>query len=275
MNEAQQNAMASNWGETKGEAQSNRVNYMKVNKGRNQIRIVGNILRRYIYWVTNKEAKKQPFENLDFKRETESFESTGLNPVKELNMQSRTFHGELEFDKDGKPKPLGSKKAYMVPVINRATNQVEYMELKKGVFDGVTEVMAKLNDPRFLKRFVDPEYRVRNPSFIDIVFTKTGTGLNTEYKVDIMETMDFVTDEDMFEVLKGRHEQDASLLEDLKDIEEVFPRETYSEQKERLAKFLKGSSEGGKGTKDAPKAQEPSKTEFANYDSEALDDLES
>lgn len=262
---------AMNWGDTKGEATSNRVTYMKVSKGRNQIRIVGNILRRYIYWVQNSEGAKLPFENLDFNRDTEMFTNGGLNPIKEAGLQSTTFKGDLEFDKEtGQPKPIGSKKAYLVPVVNRATNAIEYMELKKGIFDGVNEVMAKLNDPRNKKKYADESYAVRNPMAIDIVFTKTGEGLNTEYKVDLIDTMDFVLDEDMFEVLKGAHEQDKALLADLKPTEEVFPRKTYQEQKDDLAKHLAGK----KDSKGKAKPAEPKDGEFASYDEEAVNDLE-
>lgn len=277
MNEQQSAGMASNWDTTKGEAQSNRVTYMKVNKGRNQIRVLGSILRRYIYWVTNPQGKKLPFENLDFNRETEQFENHGLNPVKEQNFQSTKFTGELEFDDKGNPKPLGSKKAYMVAVINRATNAVEYMELKKGVFDGINEVMGKLNtDPKIMKRFVDKSYRVPNPGYIDFIFHKTGTGLNTEYKVDLLETMDFVTDEDAFEAMQAQHKEDIKLLEDLKPIDEVFPRKTYDEQKTDLLKFLAGTDESeSAGEPNAGAAKEPQKPkDFSTYSQEAVDELE-
>jgi len=273
MNEAQTTAMGSNWAETKGEAVSNRVTYMKVNKGRNQVRVVGNILRRYVYWVTNVDGSKLTFENLDFNRESEAFENTNMNPVKELKLQATTFTGELEFDKEGNPKPLGSKKAYMVPVINRSTNAVEYMELKKGVFDGINEVMAKLHDPKITRRYADKEYSVPNPSFIDIVFAKNGAGLNTEYKVDIMETMDFVTDPEMFESLSEQHKQDASLIENLKPIEEVFPRKTYTELKEDLTKFMLGKA-GNKDKEEGAAGNAPTPSEFKNYDKEAMSELD-
>lgn len=232
------NSAAMNWGTTNGEAVTNDVTYMKLAKGTNQIRVVSNILRRYVYWLENAKGKKAPFENLDFNRDTEKFENTGLNPVKELGLQARDWNGNLEFDKNGQPKPLGSKKAYMCQVVNRATNQIEYMELKTGVFNGIKEVMAKLNDPKQIRRFADPEYRVPNPMFIDVIFNRTGEKLSTEYKVDILETMDMVQDEDTFKAMIARHKEDEALLANLKPIEEVFPRQTYSEQKEAINKFL-------------------------------------
>lgn len=242
---------AMNWGTTNGEAVANDVTYMKLAKGRNQVRVVGNILRRYVYWLENEKGNKAPFENLDFNRETEKFENTGLNPVKELGLQARDFQGNLLFNTDGQPKPMGSKKAYMCQVINRATNQVEYMELKKGVFDGIKEVMVKLNDPKQIRRFADESYRVPNPMFIDIIFNRTGEKLNTEYKVDILEVMDMVQDEETFQNMLTDHENDKALLNELKPIEEVFPRSTYSDQKTTIDKFLSGSNDKAKGGEDA------------------------
>lgn len=256
---------ALNWGETNGEAISNKVTYMKFNEGTNTIRIVGNILRRYIYWLENVKGAKLPFENLDFSRETEKFMNTGLNPVKELGLQSRDYYGNLEFNKDGSPKPLGSKKAYLVPVINRASNAVEYMELKKGIFDGINEVMAKLNDPKQIKKFVDTDYRVKNPMFVDIIFTKSGKGKDTEYKVDLLDVMELVQDDDEFEAMMKQHQADEALLKDLRPIDEVFPRQSYSEQKEALEAFMNPS------TDDADEEQDPKANEAAN---EAMNELD-
>ena len=267
----QTTAMQSNWGQTNGESRSNKVNYTKFNAGRNHIRIVGDILRRYVYWLENPQGKRLSFENLDFNRDTESFENNGLNPVKELGLQSRDFNGKLEFDKDGKPKPIGSKKSYLVPIINRATNQLEYMELKKGIFDGINEIMAKVNDPRTMRKFVDADYRVPNPTYIDVIFHKTGKGLDTEYKVDIIDTLDMVQDSEMFEVMQGAHQQDVALLRDAKPVNEVFPRQTYAEQKAALAKFMAGDSD--KGT-DGQEPDAPASTDFKNYDNEAMNELD-
>lgn len=240
---------ALNWGETKGEAVSSNVEYMKFNDGENRIRIVGNILRRYVYWVPGANGKSAPFENLEFSREEERFINTGLNPVKELGLFERNFKsGEIVYQDNKKtgqkePKPLGSKKAYMVPVINRATGKLEYMELKKGIFDGINEAMAKLNDPKQIKRFAKEDYRVPNPMFVDVIFTKSGKGLDTEYKVDVIEMLELVQDEDAFEAMMALHEADNSILKDLRPIEEVFPRATYAEQKAALVKWMNGTSE--------------------------------
>lgn len=260
---------ALNWGDTKGEADSGKVNYMTFNDGTNRIRIVGDILRRYVYWVKGAQGKSAPFENTDFNRDTERFESGGPNAVKELGLFETNFKtgAVVMVKKDGEevPKPLGSKKSYLVPVINRATNQIEYMELKKGIFDGINEVMGKLNDPKQIRRFADPEYRVPNPMYIDVVFTKSGKGLDTEYKVDIIDTLDMVQDDDCFTEMKELHEKDAALLKDLKPTEEVFPRTTYAEQKENLAKWINGTDE---------KKNEEGKAEPNKSEEEAMNELD-
>ncbi|ASV43451.1 hypothetical protein [Vibrio phage JSF12] len=263
---------ALNWGETKGEAVSSKVTYMKANEGVNRVRIVGNILRRYVYWVPGAKGTSAPFENLEFNRDTERFENTGLNPVKELGLYERHYKtGEIVMQEDKKtgeksPKPLGSKKAYLVPVINRATNAVEYMELKQGIFKGVNEAMAKLNDPKQIKRFADENYRVPNPMYIDIIFSKTGKGLDTEYTVDVIEMLELVQDEDAFNEMKRLHEADEALLADLDPIEVVFPRPTYAEQKEALKKWMTGEAdkEAGEASGAAP----------SDSEQEAMDELE-
>jgi hypothetical protein len=255
---------AMNWGDTNGEAVSNKIAYMKFNKGVNKIRIVGNIVRRYIYWLENSAGAKFPFENLDFNRETERFENHGKNPVKELKLQSHDFYGKPEFDKNGEPKPLGSKKAYVVPVINRATGKIEYMELKKGIFDGVNEVMKKINEQRTKNRYVDPDYQVRSPSAIDVTFNVTGEKIDTEYKVDLIETMDNVTDPDMFAEMVKQHEADKELLKDLQPVEKTFPRATYDEQKAAIHKFLNPE----------PADAAPSAATDPSLDGEAMSDLE-
>lgn len=263
---------ALNWGETKGEAKSSNVSYMKFNAGENRIRIVGNILRRYVYWVPGSNGKSAPFENLEFNRDTERFENTGLNPVKELGLFERNFKsGDIVMQKNKKtgeeePKPLASKKAYLVPVINRESNELEYMELKKGIFDGINEVMGKLNDAKQIKRFADPDYRVPNPMFVDVIFTKSGKGLDTEYKVDIIETLELVQDEDAFAAMQKLHADDQKIIDDLDPIEETFPRQTYAEQKEALQKWMNGTDE--KENEDGEKGQ-PNESE-----KEAMNELE-
>lgn len=237
---------AMNWGDTKGEAQSNKVTFMKMAAGENKIRIVGNIVRKYDYWVKNSEGNSLPFENLAFNRETESFVQGAADPVRELGLQHTDWKGKPVFDDNGEPVPMKCKKAYVCPVINRATNQIEYMELKKGVFDGINEVMQKVNDPKFIKRFADDEYRVPNPMFIDVTFTKSGQGLDTEYKVDVMEVMDQLMDDDSFNAMLARHKADDALIKDMKSPEEVFPVKTAQEQRDALARHLNPESKDEK-----------------------------
>ena len=241
---------AMNWGDTKGEAQSNKVTFMKQEDGTNHIRIVGGIVRKYDYWVTktNEDGSQLsvPFENLRFNRDTESFVQGAEDPISELGLQNYTGFGNSrkpEFDKEGEPVPLKSKKAYVCPVINRKTNQIEYMELKKGIFDGVKDVMAQVNSPKIQRRMCDPEYSVPNPMFIDIIYTKSGKGLDTTYKVELMDVVEQLQDEDEFAAMMKRHKEDEALIADMKPNDEVLPRKTPAEQREAVNKFLYGDDE--------------------------------
>ncbi len=242
---------AMNWGETKGEAQSNKVTFMKMAAGTNRIRVVGNIVRKYDYWIKNSKGNSLPFENLDFDRDAEAFVQGNRNPVKELGLQNMDWKGNPEFDKEGNPVPLKSKKAYVCPVINRATGKLEYMELKKGVFDGINMLMAKLNDPKIRKRFADPEYATPNPMAIDVIFTKSGEGLSTKYEVDLIGCLDLVQDEDEYADLMTKFKGDAEILKDMKSPEEVFPRRTYDEQKALLIKHLNPEDDAPQGGQDS------------------------
>lgn len=263
-------SQALNWGSTKGEAKSNNVTYMKFNAGENRVRVVGNILRRYVYWVPNHDGSKSaPFENLDFSRENERFENNNPNPVKELGLFERNFKtGQVVMQKNRKtgeeePKPLSSKKAYLTPVINRATGELEYMELKKGIFDGIQDIMSKVNTAKTRRSFVDQDYVVNSPMDLDIIFTKTGKGLDTEYKVDLLETLGLLQDEDEFEKMKELHEKDQSIVDELDPIEETFKRQTYDEQKEALRKW-----------RTAPEQEPKDEEDMSDSEQEAMDELD-
>lgn len=231
-----------NWGNTKGEAQSNKVTYMKM-EAQNRIRVVGDIVRKYEYWIRNDKGNSLPFENLDFDRDLEQFVQGNRNPVKELGLPNYLYKGGVETDNEGNVVPAKSKKAYVCPVINRATNQVEYMPLKQGVFDGIKEVMTKLNDPKQMKKFADADYRVKNPMYVDIIFTKSGKGLDTTYKVDILDVMDLVFDEDEYKAMLAQHELDKAMIEDMKSPHEVFARKTPDELMDALQKHLAAGQE--------------------------------
>lgn len=244
---------ASNWGTVTAGDNGGDKKYLKYKAGANKFRIVGDILPRFVYWLSttkiDDEGKPRklsaPFDCLSFDATpgVEKFINGAPDPIKELGIQNADWQGNAEFDKNGQPVPLKPQRQYLFPVINRDTGEYEYATLKGDTLTGVGELMAKLNDPKQQRRFADPEYKVNSPSDIDIVLVKSGQGLTTKYKVDLVETMENVLDEDAYKAMVANFEADAAILKDKKPIQEVFPRPTYANQKQEVQKFLYGDEE--------------------------------
>lgn len=248
---------ASNWGTvTAGDNNSEKA-YTKYKAGANKFRIVGDILPRFVYWLsttkTDDEGKPRkitaPFDCLSFDPTpgVETFITGAPDPIKEMGIQNTNWQGELEFDKKGAPVPLKSQRQYLFPIVNRDTGVYEYATLKGDTLAGIGELMGKLADPKQRRRWADPEYVVNSPMDIDIVLVKSGAGLGTKYKVDIVETLENVLDEDAFKAMIANFEADKELLDGKKSIQEVFPRPTYAEQKEEITKFFADDSEDEAG----------------------------
>ncbi|QCQ57639.1 D11 protein [Vibrio phage Javier] len=257
---------ASNWGTVTAGDNGGEKKYTKYKAGANKFRIVGDILPRFVYWLstvkTDDEGKPRklsaPFDCLSFDATpgVEKFINGAPDPIKELGIQNTDWQGNPEFDKKGQPVPLKSQRQYLFPIMNRDSGEYEYATLKGDTLAGVGELMAKLSDPKQRRRFADPDYAVNSPSDIDIVLVKSGAGLGTKYKVDIVETMENVLDEDSFKAMMERFEADAEILKDKKAIQEVFPRPTYAEQKEEVHKFLHGDEDEAGESAPSDAAQE-------------------
>jgi hypothetical protein len=160
-----------NWGTVKGESQSEGLNFAKMVAGTPLVcRIISGIRPRYQYWVPNSIGQKLPFESLSFNHENEKWIRGAVDPVREK--------GFTESDGKGGTKPLGSKRAYVCVVINRATGQLEALDLKKSIFDGVIKFMQ------------DAEENYTDPSQFEIVIDKTGVKWNeVKYNVNVMATL--------------------------------------------------------------------------------------
>ncbi|AZV01962.1 hypothetical protein [Aeromonas phage Akh-2] len=206
-----------NWGTVKGESQSEGLNYAKLVAGTPFVcRIVSGVRPRYQYWVHNSIGQKLPFESLSFNHENEKWIRGAIDPVREK--------GFTESDGKGGTKPLSSKRAYACVVINRATGQLEALDLKKSIFDGIIKYMQ------------DSDENYANPSEIEFVIDKTGVKWNeVKYNINVMATLKANRDK---EAVKALHEQDAKLLEGMKDIMEYWPRITAEEQRAALDEFL-------------------------------------
>lgn len=268
------NTMASNWGTIKAGDDNGKKAYLKYKTGKNTFRICGNILPRFVYWLTGQKendegvmvSMKAAFDCLSFDPKSENFMNGAPDAVKDLGIQNTTFKGDPEFDKKGAPVPLKPQRMYQFPVINRDSGEYEYATLKGDTLVGIGELMTKLNDPKQRRRWVNPEYVVNSPCDIDIILVKSGAGLGTKYKVDVVETLEYMLDEDMHKAMIERFAEDEAILADKKPIEEVFPRPTYTEQKEAIDKFLNGTPEDENG--------EPKEPAQGSSEAEAVSDLD-
>lgn len=225
--------MAIGFNDVNGSAKKSEVTYMKLNEGDNTFRILPNsFLPSYTYWVKGANGKDLPFESLQFDRDTERFDNTRACPVKSLGLK----------DPKDDSKDLRCGWSYKCLVINKSTNKVEVLQLKKGIVEGIKDVGSQMGID-----ITDPE----TGTWITVKKAKTGPHVfNVEYSVQQLKCSS--------EALSDEHKK---LIEDAKPIDELFPVESYDAQMLRLRKHLDG----------APKEEEAQD----NTDQEAVDDLES
>lgn len=217
----------SNWLDTNGKSVTNNLPNMKFETGVTQVRIVSGVLRRYQYWLVNSIGKKRAFECLRFIRETEKFQNSLPDPVNEK--------GFTEKNEKGETVSLRPKRAYACVVINRKTGKLELMDLKKSVFDEILSYMRSEG--------------LSNPSDVEFFIEKTGTRWNeVKYKVDAIKTLKFNNDK---AGVAGLHAGDVEMLDGLKPIEELVPRESVEEQRANLEAFLSATEEKSEGSSSA------------------------
>lgn len=206
--------MGIKFNELTGSAVKNNVKYMKLADGMNTFRILpDSVLPGYTYWVKGANNKDLPFDALQFDRETEKFNNTLGCPVRDKGIK----------DKKGE-EDLRCQWSYKCQVINKATGEVEVLQLKKGMLAEIISVAQQLGmDPTDLD----------TGTWLTVERKKTGPMVfNVEYKLQQL----------MCKASSLEDEFRAKLV-DLKKITEIFPRETYTEQATRLDKHLSGEQE--------------------------------
>lgn len=183
--------MALSFKQTKGKAQSNKVETYEYKDGENVVRLIGGVLPRYIYWVKGTNNKDIPIECLAFSREKEKFDN---------------------LEKDNVPDFFPDLKcswSYTVNCIDPKDGKVKALNLKKKLFEQILTAAEDLGDPT--------DY----DSGWDVVFKRVKTGplpFNVEYTLQVLrcKTRKLTDDE--------RAAADAA-----KSIDEKFPRPTPDE----------------------------------------------
>lgn len=196
--------MALSFANAKGAAQKSRADSYDYKDGENRVRLVGDLLARYVYWIKGENGKPLPFECLAFNRETESFDRAETDHVTE-------YHPDLKCSW-----------AYAVQCIDLATGELKILNLKKKLLGQILDEAAELGDPTDIE------------NGWDIVFKKTKTGplpINVEYTLQGRK-------------LEKRplNEQEREIVANLKPMDEVLPRPTPAAQKELLEKLKNGDS---------------------------------
>lgn len=196
------------FGQTKGSAQKDRAESYDYKEGENKIRLVGDILARYVYWIKGENNKPIPMECLAFNRETETFDNAEKDYVKE-------YFPDLKC----------SWAYAMQSIINPGTDnpEIRILNLKKKLFRQIIDAVEDLGDP------TDPE------TGWDVVFKKQKTGalpINVEYSLQVLRCKP-----------RPLNEAEKELLEKLKSMDEVLPRPTPEQQKELLERIKRGESE--------------------------------
>ena len=201
--------MALAFKQTRGSAAKGKVATYTYKDGDNRIRLVGDVLARYVYWIKGENGKDLPFECLAFNRDEERFDNVEVDHVK-------TFYPQLKCGW-----------AYAVQCIDTSEGadrgKIIVLNLKKKLFESILLAAEDLGDP------TDPV------TGWDVVFRKVKTGplpINVEYQLQVLKCKQRALEAVELEAMKS-----------LKSMDELLVRPTADAQKELLDKLRSG---GGK-----------------------------
>lgn len=243
---------------TKGKAISTNVPNKELKVGENNIRIVGDILRRYGYWIKTPAGNSVFMESLAFDRDLEKFTNKEKDYIPDFYPHATTFTGEVETDpKTGQPRPNRPKWAYVTTVIDRDDNDtIKELHMKKTSFEELLKIANKRN-PQTKQPFGDPT-DVENGWDICLVKEKTGPKpMNVRYSVD------------PFSPINGKcslTEAELQAFEDSPKIADRYPRPTPEEQLDLLNKIVSGDY-------DAARAAKKADVDGSDVDGEAVSEL--
>ncbi len=195
--------MAIKFADTKGTAQKGADAY-KYKDGEQTLRIFGDILPRYVYWLKGSNNKDIPAECLSFDRQREKFTN------------KETDHVQAVMGQDKK-----CSWAYAVGCIDPADGKAKVLNLKKKLFQQILEAAADLGDP------TDPD------GGWDITFKKVKTGplpFNVEYNLSVLRCKN-----------RALNDDERTAIANAKPIEELIPRPTSDDIKALLDKITSGT----------------------------------
>lgn len=118
------------WDKAKGkqnkgsDGERREIKRLQLGIGDTKIRLLGNLMPRYVYWVVTKEGRKMPVECLQFDRETESFNNSAQDPFNEID--DEVYNEKASF-------------AYVCNVLDRSDNQVKLIDLRATIYQQIVD----------------------------------------------------------------------------------------------------------------------------------------
>lgn len=197
--------MALSFNKQKGGNQKSSLNSYKFEDGNQKLRIVGDILARYVYWIEGENGKNIPVECLSFNRDEERFDNVEKDWVKEYNpgLKCGWSYATQAVVPDGD--------GYKIVVVN----------LKKKLWEQVMSAAEDLGDP------------TDHDTGWDIAFSKKKTGplaFNVEYQLQALKCK-----------ARSLNDGEREALKDLKSMDDVMSRPTPETQKEFLDRIRDGA----------------------------------
>ena len=199
--------MALSFKNTKGKAQSNKVESYEYKDGENTVRLIGGVLPRYIYWLKGTNNKDIPVECLAFSREKEKFDNIEKDHVSEYFPEAKCSW------------------SYSVNCIDPKSQKVVALNLKKKLFEQIVTAAEDLGDP------------TDHDTGWDVVFKRVKTGplpFNVEYTLQVLRCKPRALTDD-----------ERALANAAKNIDEKFPRPTEADVKALLDKITTQQDEDG------------------------------
>ena len=186
--------MALSFNKQTGGAQKSSINTFQYKDGDNKMRIVGDILARYVYWIQGENGKNIPMECLSFDRNSERFNNQEKDWVRE-------YYPDLKCGW-----------SYATQCIDNG--ELKVVNLKKKLWEQIITAAKDLGDPTD----VDTGW--------DICFKGVKTGplpYNVEYQLQALKCKP-----------RALEESELEVISDLKSMDDVMSRPTPDAQKELL-----------------------------------------
>lgn len=202
--------MALSFKQTKGKAQSNKVESYEYKDGENTVRLIGGVLPRYVYWLKGSNSKDIPVECLAFNREKEKFDNVEVDHVPDYFPDVKCSW------------------SYSVNCIDVKQNKVVALNLKKKLFEQILMAADDLGDPT--------DY----DTGWDVVFKRVKTGplpFNVEYQLQVLRCKP-----------RKLTQEERALADSAKNIDEKFVRPTADEVLALLEKISSGLEEENSST---------------------------